>query len=78
MSRRSRARRFTRRGRHDAAPLLYVPDDRYPGQTLEALARWGYRYRSELAPVLIAAGLALIAAVLSTAGTPVPGPSSRS
>jgi S-DNA-T family DNA segregation ATPase FtsK/SpoIIIE len=60
MSRRSRARRLSRR--HDAVPLLYVPDDRYPGQTLEALARWTYRYRSELVPLLVA--LALAAAAL--------------
>lgn len=64
MSRRSRARRFTRRRQHDAVPLLYVPDDRYPGQTLEALARWAYRYRSELAPPAIAAALGLTALYL--------------
>ena len=64
MSRRSRARRFTRRRQRDAVPLLYVPDDRYPGQTLEALARWGYRYRSELAPPAIAAALGLTALYL--------------
>lgn len=64
MSRRSRARRFTRRRQRDAVPLLYVPDDRYPGQTLEALARWTYRYRSELAPLAIAAVLGLAALYL--------------
>jgi S-DNA-T family DNA segregation ATPase FtsK/SpoIIIE len=63
MSRRSRARRFVRR-RHDAIPLLYVPDDRYPGQTLEALARWTFRYRSELAPLAIAATLGITAIYL--------------
>jgi S-DNA-T family DNA segregation ATPase FtsK/SpoIIIE len=64
VSRRSRARRFTRRRQRDSVPLLYVPDDRYPGQTLEALARFAYRYRSELAPPAIAAALALTAAYL--------------
>lgn len=64
MSRRSRARRFTRRRQRDAVPLLYVPDDRYPGQTLEALARFAYRYRSELAPPATAAALGLTALYL--------------
>ena len=64
MSRRSRARRFTRRRQRDAVPLLYVPDDRYPGQTLEALARFAYRYRSELAPPAIAAALGITALYL--------------
>ena len=63
MSRRSRARRLARR-RHDAVPLLYVHEDRYPGQTAEALARWTYRYRSELAPLAVAAALAVIATYL--------------
>jgi DNA segregation ATPase FtsK/SpoIIIE, S-DNA-T family len=63
VSRRSRARRFARR-RGDAVPLLYVPDDRYPGQTLEALARWGFRYRSELAPFAVAAALGITALYL--------------
>lgn len=64
MSRRSRARRFSRRRQRDAVPLLYVPDDRYPGQTIEALARFAYRYRSELAPPAISTALGLTALYL--------------
>jgi S-DNA-T family DNA segregation ATPase FtsK/SpoIIIE len=41
----------------DAALLLLLPDERYPGETVEALARWVYRYRSELAPFGVAVAL---------------------
>jgi S-DNA-T family DNA segregation ATPase FtsK/SpoIIIE len=43
--------------------MLYA-DDHYAGETLEALARLAYRYRSELAPIVIGAGLAVAGAVL--------------
>jgi S-DNA-T family DNA segregation ATPase FtsK/SpoIIIE len=55
--RRRPARRLRRRDQRQM-PLMLVTDDRYPGQTLEALARLLYRYRSELAPVAAALGLA--------------------
>ena len=60
--RRRTARRLRRRDRH--APLMLVADDRYPGETIEALARWLYRYRSELAPFALAAALWLAALYL--------------
>jgi S-DNA-T family DNA segregation ATPase FtsK/SpoIIIE len=56
--RRRHARRLHRRDQRPT-PLMLVTDDRYAGQTLEALARALYRYRSELAPVGAALGLAV-------------------
>ena len=55
--RRRTARRLRRRDHRYDAPLMLIADDRYPGQTIEALARWVYRYRSELAPFGVAAVL---------------------
>lgn len=49
-------RGLRRRDRRSETPLMLVADDRYPGESLEALARWTYRYRSELAPLVLGAG----------------------
>jgi len=49
----NRRRRLRRRHR-DGTPLMLVTDDRYPGETIEAVARWLHRYRSELAPLTLA------------------------
>ena len=55
MSRRTRrARRQLRRGDARHEPLLLLTDDTYPGETVEALAHWMYRYRSEIAPLAVA------------------------
>lgn len=65
MNRRTRrARRRLRRGDVRREPLLLVTDDRYPGESLEALAHCAYRYRSELAPPALASLLALTGIVL--------------
>ncbi|MBV9452439.1 MAG: cell division protein FtsK, partial [Streptosporangiaceae bacterium] len=65
MNRRTRrARRRLRRGDARREPLLLVTDDRYPGESLEALAHCVYRYRSELAPPAVATMLALTGMVL--------------
>jgi DNA segregation ATPase FtsK/SpoIIIE, S-DNA-T family len=65
MNRRTRrARRRLRRGDARREPLLLLADDNYAGESLEALARYLYRYRSELAPLAVAAGLFLTAALL--------------
>jgi hypothetical protein len=65
MTRRTRrARRRLRREDARREPLLLLADDRYPGESLEALARCLYRYRSELAPPALAGVLALTGAVL--------------
>ena len=65
MSRRTRrARRRLRHGDARREPLLLLADDRYPGESLEALARLLYRYRSELAPAGVALILLVTAAVL--------------
>src|SRR5579884_3127004 len=45
-------------------PLTLLVDDHYPGETLEALLRGIYRYRSELAPLVLGATTGLIAALL--------------
>jgi S-DNA-T family DNA segregation ATPase FtsK/SpoIIIE len=45
-------------------PLTLLVDDRYPGETLEALARAIYRYRSELVPLVLGAATGLTAAFL--------------
>ncbi|HSV67562.1 MAG TPA: hypothetical protein VLJ59_16865 [Mycobacteriales bacterium] len=58
--RRRTARRLHRRDHRYESPLMLIADDRYPGETVEALARWAYRYRSELAPFGLAGGLWLI------------------
>jgi DNA segregation ATPase FtsK/SpoIIIE, S-DNA-T family len=65
MNRRTRrTRRRLRRGDARREPLLLVTDDRYPGESLEALAHCVYRYRSELAPPALASMLALTGIVL--------------
>jgi S-DNA-T family DNA segregation ATPase FtsK/SpoIIIE len=45
-------------------PLMLITDDRYPGESIKAAARWLYRDRSELAPLALAAALWLTAAYL--------------
>lgn len=65
MNRRTRrARRRLRRGDARREPLLLLTDDRYPGESLAALVRCVYRYRSELAPPALAGVLALTGMVL--------------
>jgi S-DNA-T family DNA segregation ATPase FtsK/SpoIIIE len=65
MNRRTRrAQRRLRRGDARREPLLILADDRYPGESLEALARCVYRYRSELAPPALASVHALTGAML--------------
>jgi S-DNA-T family DNA segregation ATPase FtsK/SpoIIIE len=65
VSRRTRrARRRLRRGDARREPLLLLADDPYPGEYLEALARYVFRYRSELAPPVAAVALSLTGAVL--------------
>ncbi|MGH3801761.1 MAG: hypothetical protein ACRDTD_16840, partial [Pseudonocardiaceae bacterium] len=65
MNRRTRrARHRLRRGDARREPLLLLADDRYPGEYLGALARYVYRYRSELAPPALASALALTGMVL--------------
>jgi hypothetical protein len=56
-------RRLHRRGLR-GEPLTLLVDDRYPGETLEALVRGIYRYRSELAPLVLGATTGLTAALL--------------
>ena len=62
--RRRTARRLRRRDHRNGTPLILLADYRYPGKSVEALARWTYRYRSELAPVGLAAVLWLAALYL--------------
>ncbi len=65
MNRRTRrARRRLRRGEARREPLLLLAEDRFPGESVEALARCVYRYRSELAPPALASALALTGAML--------------
>jgi S-DNA-T family DNA segregation ATPase FtsK/SpoIIIE len=65
MNRRTRrSRRRLRRGDARREPLLLLADDRYVGESFEALVRCVYRYRSELAPPALAGMLALTGAVL--------------
>lgn len=59
-----RARRRLRRGDARREPLLLLAEDRYPGESVAALARCVYRYRSELVPPAVAGALALTATVL--------------
>jgi S-DNA-T family DNA segregation ATPase FtsK/SpoIIIE len=47
-------------------PLTLLVDDRYPGQTLQALVSVIYRYRSELAPLVLGATTGLAAVFLHT------------
>jgi len=47
-------------------PLTLLVDDRYPGQTLQALVSVIYRYRSELAPLVLGAATGLTAVFLHT------------
>lgn len=61
--RRAGRKRLNRRDR-DASPLMLVTDDRYPGESIEALVRWLFRYRSELAPITAAVAAAIAGAVL--------------
>jgi DNA segregation ATPase FtsK/SpoIIIE, S-DNA-T family len=60
-----RARRQLRGGRRHREPHLMIVDDR-PDlfESIALLARLGHRYRSELAPLAVAAALVLAAAVL--------------
>src|SRR4030081_1666535 len=73
MSRRMRRRLHRRDVRGE--PLTLLVDDRYPGETLEALVRTIYRYRSELAPFVLGAatarspGWAPVVALLALAGS---------
>jgi DNA segregation ATPase FtsK/SpoIIIE, S-DNA-T family len=63
----NRTRRMRRRLHHRdvrGEPLTLLVDDRYPGETLEALVRGIYRYRSELAPLVLGAATGLTAAFL--------------
>ncbi|MGH3978100.1 MAG: hypothetical protein ACRDRZ_03700, partial [Pseudonocardiaceae bacterium] len=65
MNRRTRrARRRLRRGEARREPLLLLAEDRYPGESLAALARCVYRYRSALAPPGLASALTLTATML--------------
>ncbi len=65
MSRRTRRmRRRLHRRDVRGEPLTLLVDDRYPGETLEALVRAIYRYRSELAPLVLGAATGLTAAFL--------------
>lgn len=48
----------------DAPPFMLVVNDRHSGALLEALGRWLFRYRSELAPFTVAVAVALAGAVL--------------
>lgn len=59
----SRTARQVRRSRRE--PLLMIVDDR-PGMAewVGSIARLGYRYRSELVPLFVAAALAVVAAML--------------
>lgn len=56
-------RRLHRRGVR-GEPLTLLVDDRYPGETFEALVRGIYRYRSELAPLVLGASTGLAAEFL--------------
>ncbi|MGH3965763.1 MAG: hypothetical protein ACRDRY_21340, partial [Pseudonocardiaceae bacterium] len=65
MSRRTRRmRRRLHRRDVRGEPLTLLVDDRYPGETLNALVHAIYRYRSELAPLVLAATTGLTAAFL--------------
>ena len=65
MSRRTRRmRRRLHRRDVRGEPLTLIVDDRYPGETLEALVRWICRYRSELAPLVLGATTGVTAAFL--------------
>jgi S-DNA-T family DNA segregation ATPase FtsK/SpoIIIE len=59
-----RARRRLRRGDARREPLLLLTDEPYPGDYLAALGRIIYRYRSELAPAIIATALAVAGGIL--------------
>ena len=60
-----RARRRLHGGRGHREPLLMVVDDRADlVESIALAARLGHRYRSELVPLVAAAGVALAAAVL--------------
>ncbi|MGH3816715.1 MAG: hypothetical protein ACRDRE_02930 [Pseudonocardiaceae bacterium] len=65
MSRRTR-RTHRRLHRRDVRgePLTLLVDDRYPGETRKALVGTIYRYRSELAPLVLGAATGLAAAFL--------------
>ncbi|WP_433177257.1 FtsK/SpoIIIE domain-containing protein [Actinoallomurus sp. CA-150999] len=56
--------RRRRWGRSEPMPLYVVTDDRHAGEAIAVLARWLYRYRSELAPLTTAVLLAGAAAFL--------------
>ena len=60
---RGHRRRWRRHARHQM-PLMLVTDDHYPGETIEAIGRCLYRYRSELAPLAVAAAVALAGLIL--------------
>jgi len=62
------SRRTRRMRRRDVRgePLTLLVNDRYPGQTRKALARLIYRYRSELAPLVLGAATGLTAVFLHT------------
>ncbi len=65
MSRRTRRmRRRLHRRDVRGEPLTLLVDDRYPGETLQALIRAIYRYRSELAPLVLGAATGLTAVFL--------------
>ncbi|HKR52651.1 MAG TPA: hypothetical protein VJT72_24340, partial [Pseudonocardiaceae bacterium] len=59
-----RARRRLRHGEARREPLLLLADDHYPGESVAALGRLVYRYRSALAPPALAGALVLTATVL--------------
>lgn len=63
------SRRYARQlrkqwGSADAPPFMLVVNDRHSGALLEALGRWLFRYRSELAPFTVGFTVALAAAIL--------------
>ncbi|GAA1920078.1 hypothetical protein GCM10009753_61110 [Streptantibioticus ferralitis] len=62
-------RRYARRlrkqiGGADTPPFMLVMNDRYSGAALEAVGRWLFRYRSELAPIVLGLWVGLAGLVL--------------
>lgn len=65
MNRRTRrARRRLRRGGHREPLLMIVDDGPGLGESIALIVRLGHRYRSELAPPVVAGALAVAAAIL--------------
>jgi S-DNA-T family DNA segregation ATPase FtsK/SpoIIIE len=62
---RRQLRRHARQAHRDGyQPMMMINSDDFPEPALAVISRWVWRYRSELAPLIVAATTALAALIL--------------